>query len=81
MITSKSDVENSFWNLSIEEACHTLAVGPKGIEDSEVTRRLKQNGPNTLKIIPILRCLFCLFRSLKVLSPFYLSLLLYYLLV
>lgn len=42
MITRKSDVENSFWNLSIEEACHTFAVGPKGLEDSEVARRLKQ---------------------------------------
>ncbi len=49
MIKSKSDVENSFWNLSIEEAYHMLAVGPKGLEDSEVARRLKQYGPNTLK--------------------------------
>jgi Mg2+-importing ATPase len=46
---SKSDVENSFWNLSIDDAYRKLDASPKGLNDSEVVRRLKQYGPNTLK--------------------------------
>ncbi|KFF10677.1 magnesium-translocating P-type ATPase [Flavobacterium hydatis] len=46
---SKSDVENSFWNLSIDDAYRKLDASPKGLNDSEVARRLKQYGPNTLK--------------------------------
>ncbi|AYN04097.1 magnesium-translocating P-type ATPase [Flavobacterium sp. 140616W15] len=46
---SKSDVENSFWNLSIDDAYHKMNASSNGLNDSEVTQRLKQYGPNTLK--------------------------------
>ena len=46
---SNSDVENSFWDLSIEDAYKKVNAGAKGLDDSEVSRRLKQYGPNTLK--------------------------------
>lgn len=46
---SKSDVENSFWNLSIDDAYHKLNANPNGLNDSDVAQRLKQYGPNTLK--------------------------------
>ncbi|MDA6070291.1 magnesium-translocating P-type ATPase [Flavobacterium sp. AC] len=46
---SNSDSENSFWNLSIDDAYRKLAANSKGLDDTEVARRLKQYGPNTLK--------------------------------
>lgn len=46
---SKSDAENSFWNLSIDDAYHKMNASSNGLNDSEVTQRLKQYGPNTLK--------------------------------
>jgi len=45
----KSDIGNTFWNLSIEDAYNKLASGAKGLDDAEVALRLKQYGPNTLK--------------------------------
>jgi len=46
---TNSDVENSFWNLSIEEAYKKVNAGSNGLDDSEVSIRLKKYGPNTLK--------------------------------
>lgn len=46
---SKTDVENSFWSLSIDDAYHKLNASPNGLNDSDVAQRLKQYGPNTLK--------------------------------
>lgn len=45
----KSENENSFWHLSIEDAYHKLSTGPNGISDTEVLQRLKTYGSNTLK--------------------------------
>ncbi|MCV9927032.1 magnesium-translocating P-type ATPase [Flavobacterium sp. LS1R49] len=46
---NKSENENSFWSLSVDDAYRKLAANPKGLSDSEVAQRLKQYGPNTLK--------------------------------
>lgn len=46
---SKSDVENSFWSLSVNDAYRKLNASPNGLNDSDVAQRLKQYGPNTLK--------------------------------
>jgi len=46
---SNADTDNSFWDLSVDDAYRKIAASSKGLEDSEVARRLKQYGPNTLK--------------------------------
>lgn len=46
---SKSDVENSFWNLSIENAYTKVAANPNGLDDAEAAYRLKKYGLNTIK--------------------------------
>lgn len=45
----ESDIENSFWNLSIEEAYHKLNASTKGLTDLQAAQRLKKYGTNTLK--------------------------------
>ncbi|MFV5685974.1 magnesium-translocating P-type ATPase [Flavobacterium sp. GB2R13] len=46
---SKSNIENSLWNLSIESAYRKVAGNANGLDDIEAVRRLKQYGPNSIK--------------------------------
>ena len=53
--------ENSFWKLTPQEICATLACGPQGLSTDEAARRLDQYGPNSdapAKADSLLRAVF-----------------------
>jgi Mg2+-importing ATPase len=49
-LNNQIDPTPSFWSLSVEKALDSLTCTKNGLSDAEATTRLKQYGPNTLKV-------------------------------